>query len=139
MSSSGQLDSGGAGGPNPWDELFERYLDRSNPNLLGKVDFGGILADSGRAIVAAVFVGISSIILAVFTGVRTVIDAAETGMETVLLSVGLSPQQLIQPAQAATAAAVGEAGVLGLPVGVGTQLASFGVLALVIALAWGWG
>lgn len=136
-----RLDAGDSGGDTSrvraLNELFRSYLDPNNPRLLGKVRFGAIVGDSARAAVGAVFVGVSTVWLALFNGFEIAVSAAEDALGTAIMGVGLSPQLLLRPAQAATAQAISTLGALGLPVATGTQLVSFGVIAFVIVLAWG--
>lgn len=144
MSAGPQTDGGGGGddasggSPLSLSGVFSTYIDRSNPRLLGKVDFLGIAGVLFRAGVYTAFAALIAIPLAFAGAFEEVMDAL--GFAAFELPAQFLIATLRDLQGAAIAIAAGELPVFeafALPVSAAAALGPALVVAVAIALAWG--
>lgn len=123
MSSNGD-DSG------PFNFFFDRFVDRSNPRLSGKVDFGGIIGTTINALILTVFLGLVGVTQSAQRAFSTTVEAFNSMIRLILSAPTLTLAEIQQRAVAIAAMEILTFDLFALPVGVVAALAAIGVLAI---------
>lgn len=117
-------------------ETFLQFVDPTEPRLIDKVDFGGIVRTGIRAAVLTVFLVLVGLADASATAFRMLLDAFEAAVTVALSAPTMTLGEIQREALAIAAREITLFGVAALPVGIIVALLSLGTVVVFYQIFW---